>query len=177
MALDSLASIVSHYIRHHRSRAAAELRYYSDLPSLEEANARASRAENSRGQRHSHQRRLPRSAPPEILPRLNATDLQAATSYADLHRIIEAAIGSVRGVAKLMLYDTALRVGAFLHLEPEHVYLHAGTRDGAQALGIARHRSHLAPDELPAEFRRLRPYEIEDCLCIYKDQLKRLQID
>jgi hypothetical protein len=34
------------------------------------------------------------------------------------------------------MYDTALRIGAKLKLFPTKVYLHAGTRLGARALGL-----------------------------------------
>ena len=58
--------------------------------------------------------------------------------------------------------------------EPDRVYLHSGTREGARALGLAAERSFLPMDELPPELRRLKPREVEDLLCIYKGELKRL---
>jgi hypothetical protein len=70
----------------------------------------------------------------------------------------------------LAVYDTATRVGAFLRLQPKRVYLHAGTRQGARALGF-RKRESLSARELPKALRRLSPDEIEDCLCIYKSQV------
>jgi hypothetical protein len=57
--------------------------------------------------------------------------------------------------------------------EAERVYLHAGAARGAKALGIEG-RDSITPSELPAAFRRLRAYEMEDCLCIFKDDLERL---
>ena len=75
-------------------------------------------------------------------------------------------------IGALALYDIALRIGAFLGREPELVYLHAGARTGARALGLScRGRHALAPNEFPKEFARLLPCEIEDCLCIYKIDL------
>jgi hypothetical protein len=70
-----------------------------------------------------------------------------------------------------MVYDTALRIGAKLGLEPEVVYLHRGTRRGVRALGLDADRTFVALGELPHELRALRPHEIEDCLCIYKTEL------
>lgn len=75
-------------------------------------------------------------------------------------------------IGELTVYDTALRVGARFGLEPSRVYVHAGTRDGARALGFDGHRQYIEMDELPASSRRLRAREAEDMLCIYK---KRLQ--
>jgi hypothetical protein len=35
-----------------------------------------------------------------------------------------------------VVYDIAHRIGAYLRREPEAVYLHAGTREGARALNL-----------------------------------------
>jgi ABC-type arginine/histidine transport system permease subunit len=69
------------------------------------------------------------------------------------------------------VYDTALRLGANLRLLPREVYLHAGTRRGARALGLDYRSESVSMRLLPAALRRLRPYEVEDVLCIYKDWL------
>jgi hypothetical protein len=50
------------------------------------------------------------------------------------------------------------------------VYLHAGTRTGARALGLAARAATLDVSELPAEFHSLEPHEVEDVLCIFKDK-------
>lgn len=68
-----------------------------------------------------------------------------------------------------MAYDIAHRVGIFRKLEPEVVYLHAGTRQGAKELGIRG--KVVSRRELPAEFRSLSPSELEDLFCNYKDAL------
>jgi hypothetical protein len=78
-------------------------------------------------------------------------------------------IGGIPGIGDLTVYDTAIRIAAHRGLSPRRVYLHAGTRDGARALGVPRDRAWVMPREL----RRLRPMEIEDCLCIYKAELRR----
>jgi len=88
---------------------------------------------------------------------------------------VERAIRGIDGIGALMVYDTALRLGAFLQLEPDLVYLHAGTRDGAAALGVDRSRETVRAEELPAALQALHPHEIEDCLCIFKAQLKQLR--
>ena len=75
----------------------------------------------------------------------------------------------------MTVYDTALRIGAYLRLEPKEIHLHTGARDGAKALGFRGGRRSLRPNELPRSLRRLKPYEIEHCLCIYKSHLKEIQ--
>jgi hypothetical protein len=74
-------------------------------------------------------------------------------------------------MGELVVYDTALRIGARFGLEPEKVYVHRGTRDGVRKLGLDARRETIEMDELPAPIRRLTPREAEDFLCIYKDTL------
>lgn len=55
---------------------------------------------------------------------------------------------------------------------PKMVYVHAGTRAGAKAMGLDIRRPYLKLDELPTPLRTLPAHEIEDLLCIFKDRLK-----
>jgi hypothetical protein len=59
-------------------------------------------------------------------------------------------------------------------LEPKAVYLHAGTAGGAKALGLDHTAETLVLSELPPAFRHLRPHEVEDCLCLYQDELEKI---
>lgn len=166
----TLERIVADYIDHKRPRLAAFLRWYSRM-TLGEAIGNAAYARTPRGGKHSHQWRLPRRASEKAHAALERADLGRCRTLAELHAAIERAIGGIDKIGVLMIYDTALRLGAFLGLEPDLVSLHAGTREGAAALGIDRSRKTVRPDELPAPFRALRAHEIEDCLCIYKERI------
>lgn len=77
----------------------------------------------------------------------------------------------VSGSDELYVYDTTLRIGAKLGLLPKKVYLHAGTRVGAKALGFDGNARTLEISVLPKELRQLEPHEIEDALCIFKSEL------
>jgi hypothetical protein len=123
------------------------------------------------GRRHSHQRRIPRRVLQQAANALVKATVAAAT-FEDLHETVRKSIGPIRGIGELAIYDIACRIGADLELTPERVYLHAGTREGARALGLGG--ATLSKSDLPKEFHRLSPAEIEDCLCIYKDDLRRL---
>jgi hypothetical protein len=61
-------------------------------------------------------------------------------------------IRPIPGIGELAVYDTALRIGARLGLEPAKVYLHAGTRAGAKALGLAYGGRTIELAELPADY-------------------------
>lgn len=96
----------------------------------------------------------------------------ARRSFDELLDAVDQAIGSIRCIGDLLLYDTALRIGANLGIMPDRVYLHSGTRRGARALGLAWKRRSISIAELPVALRGLKPHEIEDCLCIFKDRFR-----
>lgn len=172
----TLSEIVAHYIRYHRRAAQSEIDFYANLQTLNDALERAGRAERPDGKRHDHQRRIGRKAIRRAGLAIKSANLRRCASFEDLHQRLDDTLGSKRGIGELMVYDTALRIGAKLGVSPAVVYLHRGTRDGARALGLAGGRKYVDVRDLPAPFARLSPREIEDCLCIYKDRLRALGI-
>jgi len=100
-------------------------------------------------------------------------EIATAKTFDHLHNTIEKLVGNISGIGELYIYDTALRIGAKLGLEPDKIYLHRGTREGAKYLGLNFEKKYLEITEVPAELRTLKPREIEDVLCIYKDQFKK----
>lgn len=159
--------IVDAYIRDWRELAAGELRYYKSQGSLH--GVIATMCEQRNGKRHSHQRRIPSSSIEEARRRLSSTDLERARSFDELHAAIEKAIGDIHKIGDLAVYDIAHRLGAVLDLEPDLVYLHCGSLKGARALGLRG--KALGMWELPPEFSELAPYEAEDVLCLYANEL------
>jgi hypothetical protein len=107
--------------------------------------------------------------------RLLQVDLGGCETFDELHTAVRSSIGAIRGIADLTIYDTSLRIGAKLGLEPDKVYLHAGTREGARGLRLDYRRPFFELAALPRPFRRLKPREIEDCLCIFKRELRELR--
>lgn len=168
-----LDAIVRTYIRRIRPRAQTEIDWFVRQPSLRPAIRNAALAVNSRGKRYSHQRRLTKVALERALDVLSkhARAIQKAHDFDDLFHLIDTALEPISGLGELYVYDTTLRIGAKLNLFPDKVYLHAGTLLGARALGL-RTAAPLKMSELPKEFRALKPHEIEDVLCIFKDELK-----
>ena len=103
-----------------------------------------------------------------------AHEIGQCASFDELLGVIDQNLGFGHGLGDLSKYDIAHRIGAHLGLYPNKVYLHRGTRAGAEALGLNGKLGTLEVSSLPREFRRLRPDEIEDCLCIYKGELASL---
>jgi hypothetical protein len=165
--------IVRHYSMDHRPRKEREFSWFSQQPSLEEAIIVAASATNERGKRYSHQSRIRRSVIKEakILLLDRAGEIEKCDSFHSLWMLVKRAIGRIYGVGELYIYDTCLRIGIFLNMLPEKVYLHAGTRSGAKAYGLMNwDKEWIETHDLPEGIRDLPRHEIEDILCIYKDK-------
>lgn len=174
--LATYREVVAAYIRDHRRSVASLRTFYRERPTLELAIEYAAQCKLPSGKRHPHQYRASRSVLDTVERRLLATKtkLRQCGSFAELHAMVQDRIGSIRGIGALTVYDVAYRLGAHLRLEPESVYLHAGTAKGANALGLGRTAKPLAITELPSEFLRLTAHDVEECLCLYKDELSAI---
>lgn len=171
----SLEEIVQDYIDTRRHCAKEEMEYFGGHPTtLPEAIRIAALAINSKGKRHSHRRRIPLSMLGDFRRGLlrKSKALRSCKSFPDLMAISEKIAAGIWKHSELTVYDTTHRIGAYLDVPPDRVYLHTGTREGARALGFKGAFPFIFRRELPKSFRKLRPYEIEDCLCIYKEVLK-----
>lgn len=174
----NLGEIVRDYIHNCRRNEDAELEYFSRPPNLRAAIRIAALAISEDGKRHPHQRRIPGRMLEHFRQSLsrNRRALRSCKTFPELMQVAGKAAASYWMDPELTIYDTTLRIGAHLGIRPDRVYLHAGARKGAKALGFKGSMPFLIPSQLPKEFRKLKPYEIEHCLCIYKDQLSLLRI-
>ena len=167
----SLQSLVNLYIEKHRPRALREKAFFESRQSLQLAIYHAAFALDDREppKRYSHQRRIRMKSMKQAYRFLmHALDsLSKAQTFEELHSILHAAFSTILGLGALYTYDTALRLGFFLKRAPEKVYLHAGTRLGARALGV-RNSDSVEISALPKEIAVLPAYEIENFLCIFK---------
>lgn len=172
--MNNLESVVDDYIRDHRNNAEREQRWFAIQPSLPKAVEVSALAKSPSGKRLSHQRRIPSRVLEESCRRLlqKLSVLEASRSFEELFEVVASAIRPIPGIGELAVYDTTLRIGAYLRLEPTKVFLHAGTRTGAHRLGLDASQEFLEVSRLPAELRALKPQEIEDVLCIYKHRLQ-----
>lgn len=172
----SLESIVQDYIDRRRDRARCELEYFGGQKSLASAIRVAALAITCKGKRHPHQRRIPGLLLEHYRRGLmrKRKSLKSCKNFHELMEISQSVADKIWKHSELTVYDTTHRIGAHLKRRPDRVYLHAGTRDGAKALGIRPRLPYVFPRELPSAFRQLKPYEVEDCLCIYKRVLKKL---
>jgi hypothetical protein len=105
---------------------------------------------------------------------LHSATLAAAEDFQDLYRRIEVAMGLRRNRKPLLVYDIAHRLGHRFGHAPTEVYLHAGPKNGAEALkpglGLPRHRPL---SDFPTSIHtRLSPAQAEDFLCLAANALR-----
>lgn len=167
------AFIVNCYQKHHLRDHHAQLQGYANLPTLKDTIRVAARCRlPDEINCHPHQYRVPKTVREAAYKRVRLlkAKLQHATNFAEIHAIINAAISNISGIGPLMVYDISLHIGMWLKQKPDQVYLHAGTKQGAAALGII---GKIVPvSAFPKAFQRLQPHAIEDLLCVCKDCLK-----
>lgn len=168
--------MVNDYLKNRAESEERYLRYYQIQPTRADAIAKAVLAELPSGKRFSHQRRISKSILEKAKIALLQSNLDACHTFDQLHCFVAQVIGPIKGIGELAIYDTAHRLGAYLGFQPEHVYLHAGTRSGAKALKIQKLSKKLPMASFPPEFQILRPEQVEDCLCIYKAHLKHIRL-
>ena len=169
-------------VRHYRSNARLRDRAKEDAwwrakgEPLDEAIDRAACARTPWG-RYSHQHRQSAAVLAECARRLQAIgkELASCTSFHDLFLRVERTLKDIRGVGELVIYDTADRIGHYLGLAPDRVYLHRGTREGAAALGLRQGDQTISVKQLPEELQVLSNREAEDVLCTYKSWIVRDQ--
>jgi hypothetical protein len=164
--------LVEEYIHSKDVCRDGEMTWYRRMPSLGEAIRRAALCETSEGKRHPHQRRIPEETLREATRRLAGVRMDRLVDFEELHGLVTRTCQGVRMFGELTRYDVAFRIGLNLRKLPRLVYLHAGTRAGARALGLPSNREFLEMQPLPVELRKLEPWQVEDFLCIYKDQLR-----
>lgn len=142
------------------------------IKSLNDAIEFAALATNSEGKRYPHQRRIKKDSLAALRDNLmkKFEDISLAKSFEELHTIVKEA--KSYGIGELTIYDTAQRIGLYMNLFPNYVYMHAGTRVGAiRLIGKKGKEKFLDKNDFPEAFRSLSCAEIEDILCRYKDCL------
>lgn len=173
MGQPNLRHIANICRRDYQRGAESEVRWFAIQPDLSTALKIAAFAIKPGGKRFSHQRRIPRSMLAKAHRALSgvAPSLRHLDDFEAIHNLVESTVRPIHGLGELYVYDTALRIGAYLGVLPSRVYVHAGVRKGAQRLGFQRGCRTIGLSQLPLAFRQFAPYQVEDILCIFKDDL------
>jgi hypothetical protein len=149
--------------------------YCKNSPDIETAIRRAAMARDEYGHKHSHQNQYIKDEKLEILEEKMLTKKKEILNVNNFDELFEIIIKTnvFKGKESLTVYDTALRLGFYLNKLPEKIYMHAGTREGAEKIRGRIEGHFLMKKYLPTPFRNcdLTEYELEDLFCVYKDEL------
>ncbi len=172
--LATYADVVTDYIARVRPGACERLAFYANQMCLDHALDVVSSWRGADGECEPHQRWLAKAAKEEAAARIRRLEVGRVESFEELFQAVQAALGSIDGIGALTIYDVSLRLGALLGFPPARVHLQRGSLEGARHLGLDGRRGSLPTEAFPAEFRRLHAWEIENCLCLYKRELRRI---
>src|SRR5438093_13553802 len=112
--LKSFAEVVAHYKAEKRPQAENERRWFRIQRKIHHAVRLAGLASGPHGKRFRHQYRIPRKALERASRALlrNLRRLGRCKSFDELFQQVEATISGIPRIGPLMVYDTALRIGA-----------------------------------------------------------------
>jgi hypothetical protein len=172
VAANPFEKFIRHYDRYHRGRIKDQENWFLRQPCLREAISCAALARWQDGKKFDHQWRLKN---PDLRQAQNALlaverEIARCATFDQLYHVVEEAVRQIWKNPELYCYDTALRIGAKLHLKPDKIYLHRGTRVGARRLGLKAKGTTLDISALPLGLQNLKASELEDILCLYKDE-------
>jgi len=167
---------------------ADEYRKWRDIPdplvfdctkaqTLDKAIIMAATAREESGRKHKHQWRIPNHVLENFADVLleKRQLIARANSFEELMKIVEDS--RPKGIGILTIYDTAQRISAKRSLQINYIYLHSGTRIGAEiVMRKKKLGAILKIDELPEEVQReaLSATELEDLFCHFKKELKNV---
>jgi hypothetical protein len=111
-----------------------------------------------------------------ILTKMTAK-LNRCHNFEELHKLISDRVSSIKNIKKVYCYDVALRIGASRGFLPKKVYVHAApVKKAARELNpdmVINSDETVEVKTLPLALHRLKAYEVEDFLCIFKKYLKK----
>lgn len=171
----NLTGLIEIYKRKNKPNLDRMLDYYKSLESLEEVIKNATLAIGPGGKRHPHQWRIKKIVLEKAANRLldGVNEINNCNSFEDIIKLAEEKTKDLKGFGELAIYDTSLRIGAKKDIYPSKVFVHAGTRKGCKALGLDDKLKTLTVQNFPEPIKDLQPHEIEDFLCIYKDEVHK----
>jgi hypothetical protein len=137
---------------------------------------RAVLSRDANGKHHNHQSKVDLNARIEFGRQILRGSSNLAKTFDALYDEFERI--RPKGIGPVTTYDVAVRCGAYLRLEPQSLYLHAGVRAGWLALvpsWTQRHVGRIPRTDWPAELRGMRADDLEDFLCTYRTIFLDLQ--
>ena len=158
-------------------------RYCYEATSFDQAISRAVLARRPNGKVHNHQ-----SKQAKILPvwwhQLRTKERQTIMLHVETFDQLYEYLWSWRisGIGLMTVYDTAVRLGEALGVEPRQLYIHAGVEAGLEALvkrgyvknELIQRKRKIPMHYLPKPLRHKPADMVEDFLCTYREAILEL---
>lgn len=175
----TLAGLIADHVSARSSWRRAEHRAWQALAE-NVALDRATRGQDARGVKHSHQYRIPNAVlcdASELANQMRPVLIEAE----DFEEILDAVNQirlALRGLGPMWAYDAAERIGAHRGIVPlRFVYVQRGALVGARRLGLVVIKGRVRYADLPEALRVLDAGEVEDFLCVNKTRLAPSMLD
>jgi hypothetical protein len=147
--------------------------YCAEADSFVEAVRRAVEARDANGKHHNHQSKVDITARRKFGARIvkRRKRIEHMREFDRIHDCLDSF--KPYGVGPVTVYDVAVRLGAYMGIVPQSVYLHAGVRLGLKALmpddpEILKLK-RVPLDMFPKELAALPADDVEDILCTYRE--------
>lgn len=174
--INTLDGLVQDFIdRFPRERRDFVVPYTAESNSISQAIARAVSSVDANNKQHHHSFSISEHAMDNCFVKLIAQDdsLIRSINFHDLYKKVKRVLKDVNGIDDVYIYDIAVRIGSYLGLEPERIYLHSGVAVGAAKLGLIEFPESLEYNQMPEALKAMTPDMIEDFLCCMRKVFTR----
>jgi hypothetical protein len=173
--IPKLERIIKHYKLKSKRQIDGHILFCMSQKTFKDTIEVAAKSIDENGKIHFHQRRVEKSELNNFSERLALLEdeIKSCKNFDELYDLANT-VGN-QYITELTIYDTAQRIGAFLNIFPDKIYLQSGTKTGAEnLLGYLADRKYLTLEELPSPFHRpeFTLADVEDILYQYKDEFK-----
>jgi hypothetical protein len=170
-----------------RKKTDQVIKYCAEADRFQLAVTRAVEARDANGKHHNHQSKVDIAARRLFGRRIIRLAMRGSIPLGDFDELHDR-LDEVKpyGIGPVTVYDVAVRIGAFLGVEPQSVYMHAGVRQGYMALWNALmgqateddlnvwrmeryvRSARIPMDIFPPPLNAMRADDVEDILCTYR---------
>lgn len=175
-----------------RKKTDQVIAYCAEAPKFAKAVRRAVESRDANGKHHNHQSKVDITARRKFGARIIAARKRQELCTSEFDRFHDR-LDEIKpyGIGPVTVYDVAVRIGAFLGIEPHSVYMHAGVRQGMKALCEALIRTGSVDNDLneftdwkekrvpvrrfPYPLNGMRADDVEDILCTYREVFETWQ--
>jgi len=171
-----LGMLVEAYLRCYKDSYKIEDLWWAESSTWEKALERAWNSRFCNGKMYSHQCHVAHKLPEGLKISLDAK--VQPSRFKDFHKLyswIKSINICIKGLGDTTTYDVARRLlGVWMRMQPEFVYLHAGSAKGAKKLGIEGEAVLLSA--FPHQIQKLSVTHTENFLCLYKKEIAAITV-